>query len=133
VDSPHYSWQVSLSLPALAERLRAGGIAMQAPITGLAVVERTPSFRVGRIAVEHAGGTTSLRGPEFRRLIGYDVLRSTLFAVAVDGGQARFEGRGWGHGVGLSQYGAKGMAERGYGYSRILEHYYPGTLLGPRR
>ena len=38
-----------------------------------------------------------------------------------------FEGRGWGHGVGLSQWGTKGMAEAGYTYKQILEHYFPGT------
>jgi stage II sporulation protein D len=133
LDSPHYSWQMTLALQAVADRLRAGGVGIQSPITSLAVLDRTPSFRVARILVEHAGGTTAVRGPDFRRLVGYDVLRSTLFAVTVDGGQARFEGRGWGHGVGLSQYGAKGMAERGYAFTRILEHYYPGAVLGPLR
>jgi stage II sporulation protein D len=39
-------------------------------------------------------------------------------------------GRGWGHGVGMSQWGALGFAQRGYGYERILAHYYRGTALG---
>jgi stage II sporulation protein D len=38
-------------------------------------------------------------------------------------------GRGWGHGVGMSQYGALGFAQRGYDYARIVAHYYPGTTL----
>ena len=37
------------------------------------------------------------------------------------------DGRGWGHGVGMSQYGARGYAEAGWGYQRILKHYYRGT------
>lgn len=41
------------------------------------------------------------------------------------------EGRGWGHGIGMSQWGARGMAQRGRDYRRILAHYYPGTRLGP--
>jgi stage II sporulation protein D len=41
------------------------------------------------------------------------------------------KGRGWGHGVGLSQYGAFGLARQGTTYDRILAHYYPGTTLGP--
>jgi stage II sporulation protein D len=41
------------------------------------------------------------------------------------------KGRGWGHGVGLSQYGAYGLALKGTGYDKILAHYYPGTSLGP--
>lgn len=39
------------------------------------------------------------------------------------------DGRGWGHGVGMSQYGARGYAEAGWGYERILKHYYRGTQL----
>jgi stage II sporulation protein D len=40
-------------------------------------------------------------------------------------------GHGWGHGVGMSQYGAYGYAQHGYGYAKILAHYFPGTQLGP--
>ena len=41
----------------------------------------------------------------------------------------KFSGKGWGHGVGMSQWGAKGLAEQGYTHQQILEHYYPGTRL----
>src|SRR3970040_1407715 len=71
-----------------------------------------------------------LRVNDFRRILGYDTFKSTLFAVAVDGRVARFAGRGWGHGVGMSQWGAKGMAEHGYRAHQILEYYYPGTTFG---
>lgn len=40
-----------------------------------------------------------------------------------------FDGQGWGHGVGLCQWGCRGMAEQGYNYQQILQHYYPGTTL----
>src|ERR671934_1205668 len=39
-------------------------------------------------------------------------------------------GHGWGHGVGLSQYGAYGYAQKGFGYAKIVLHYFPGTELG---
>ena len=41
----------------------------------------------------------------------------------------RFDGHGWGHGLGMSQYGAKAMADQGFGYEQILAFYYPGTNL----
>jgi stage II sporulation protein D len=44
----------------------------------------------------------------------------------------RFLGRGWGHGVGLCQHGAYGLARSGMTYDRILAHYYPGTALESR-
>jgi SpoIID/LytB domain protein len=51
-------------------------------------------------------------------------------AIADDRDVYTFEGRGWGHSVGLSQYGARGMAMEGYGYQEIVTHYYKGTSVG---
>jgi stage II sporulation protein D len=128
LESPNYTWAVTLPLGVIAERLRQGGLDV-GEIRDLEVVERSLSFRVARLQVEHSKGTTPVRGPDFRRLVGYDVLKSTLFVPVVTEGAVRFEGRGWGHGVGLSQFGAKGMADRGYAYAQILAHFYPGTVL----
>lgn len=132
MESPNYTWTMSLPLTVIAERLRRGGLDV-GQVTRLTVLERSPSFRVARLAVEHSRGTATLRGADFRRLIGYDALKSTLFVPVAQDGVVRFEGRGWGHGVGLSQFGAKGMADRGYAYPQILEHYYPGTALATLR
>jgi stage II sporulation protein D len=132
MESPNYTWTVTLPLTVIAERLRRGGVEV-GQVSRVTVLERSPSFRVARLAVEHSRGTATLRGADFRRLIGYDALKSTLFVPVAQDGVVRFEGRGWGHGVGLSQFGAKGMADRGYLYPQILEHYYPGTALATLR
>ena len=131
-ESPNYTWTVTVPLTVIGERLRRGGLEV-GQVTRVTVLERSPSFRVTRLAVEHSRGTVTLRGADFRRLIGYDALKSTLFVPVAQDGVVRFEGRGWGHGVGLSQFGAKGMADRGYTYPQILEHYYPGTVLATLR
>src|SRR3954466_1968817 len=52
-------------------------------------------------------------------------------APAGSGALLVFNGHGWGHGVGMSQYGAYGYAQHGSTYDQILAHYYPGTTLGP--
>src|SRR3954453_15049181 len=52
-------------------------------------------------------------------------------APAGSGALFLFSGHGWGHGVGMSQYGAYGYAQHGSTYQQILAHYYPGTALGP--
>lgn len=132
MESPNYTWTITLPLAVIGDRLRKGGVEV-GQVTGLTVLERSASFRVARLAVESSRGTATLRGADFRRLIGYDALKSTLFVPVAQDGVVRFEGRGWGHGVGLSQYGAKGMADRGYAYSQILEHYFPGTVLATLR
>ncbi len=127
-ESPHFTWSLDLPLGQLAELLRKAGISV-GTVVRLEVLERSRSLRVVRLAVHGTRGTVEVSGSDFRRIIGYDTLKSTLFAVAVDGRSARFAGRGYGHGVGLDQWGAKAMAEQGYTALQILEYYYPGTAL----
>ncbi|MEK7766522.1 MAG: hypothetical protein AAB368_09810, partial [bacterium] len=57
-------------------------------------------------------------------------IMSTRFTVKSSGGEFIFIGRGWGHGVGLCQWGARGQARQGRSYRKILRFYYPGTELG---
>jgi stage II sporulation protein D len=135
VGSPHYHWNLDLPLTELAEILRRHELAV-GPVLSIDVPERSQTLRAMTVTVRGELGSVRLRGNDFRRMIGYDTLRSTLFAVSVRDGIARFSGRGYGHGVGLCQWGARGMAEQGYTAAQILAYYYPGavpgTLDGPR-
>ena len=56
-------------------------------------------------------------------------LRSADFDIVVQDGNLIFTTRGYGHGVGMSQYGANGMANAGYNYNQILTHYYQGVKI----
>jgi stage II sporulation protein D len=56
-------------------------------------------------------------------------LRSTDFTIDLEGDTIKITTKGYGHGVGMSQYGALGMAKEGYTYDEILEHYYPNTTI----
>jgi stage II sporulation protein D len=129
VGSPHFYWSLDVKLTDLAETLRRHDIGV-GTITAVEVSERTPSLRAATVTVRGTRGSARLRGNDFRRMIGYDTFKSTLFAVAVDTAWARFSGRGYGHGVGLCQWGAKGMAEQGRTARQILDFYYPGTVPG---
>ena len=66
------------------------------------------------------------KGIDFRNILG---LRSADFDIEFTDNGIIFTTRGYGHGVGLSQYGANGMAKNGYNYETILKHYYPGVNL----
>jgi stage II sporulation protein D len=96
-------------------------------VQSIEVTERTASLRATAVTVRGTTATQRLRGNDFRRIVGYDTLKSTLFAVAVDGQVARFSGRGYGHGVGMCQWGAKSMADLGATARQILAFYYPGA------
>jgi peptidoglycan hydrolase-like amidase len=90
------------------------------------------SGRVVDLAVVGSDGELLLKGMKIRFALG---LRENLFVIdreLGDDGQVAqfvFTGKGWGHGVGLCQVGAYGMARTGSTYSQILAHYYPGTSL----
>ncbi len=87
----------------------------------------------GPVTYTDGGGVDTIKicgetftGTELRGILG---LRSTMFSVSIDDGMIVFETRGFGHRVGMSQYGAQAMAEEGSSYQEILEHYYVGALL----
>ena len=118
-------WVRELSAGELAQRLG------KPQVTGVVVRERTGSGRAAQVEVLGPFGRATFTGPEFRRLLG---LPSAWFTVGArrgaEGPVFRFFGRGWGHGVGLCQNGAYGLALGGYPFQKILAHYYPGTSLG---
>jgi len=95
----------------------------------LEVTRRSPSGRVvGLAAVGTSGESRTWSGFEVRRALG---LPETLFVMdlrsGVDGETiVRFLGRGWGHGIGLCQNGAYGLARSGQTFDQILRHYYTG-------
>ena len=68
----------------------------------------------------------TVQGTTLRKALG---LRSACFTVVCQSGTFSFTTRGYGHGVGMSQWGAKALAEQGADYRAILAHYYPGTEL----
>jgi len=117
---PTTRWKVELDSGALERAFGGGGRGE------LRVAARTPTGRVRRLDY----GGRSLSGVEFRQRIGYDRVRSLAFDVLNTAGSgARLIGRGLGHGAGLSQWGAKEMADAGQEYRGILAHFYPGTEL----
>lgn len=79
----------------------------------------------GHVASCEVSGTT-YSGREIREKLG---LASTDFKVSEKNDQVTFTTVGFGHGVGMSQYGANGMGQEGYSYQEILSHYYQGTKL----
>lgn len=125
-DGKHYSWKYSVNLSSLEEKLEKAGNST-GEIYDISVPERSDSGRALMVKINASAGTVFIKGNQFRTALGVDALRSTNFNVRIDGKEAVFNGLGWGHGVGLSQEGAAGMAEKGYPYKDILKFYYKGV------
>lgn len=108
----------NISLQEFYERL---GLSYQSSLK-ITDIARTNSHRVKSLKIN---------GKEFS---GKDVyyklgLRSSDFVIDQVGSNVTIQTKGYGHGVGMSQYGALGMAKKGYSYREILMHYYTGTTL----
>ena len=112
-QAPNNETTVTIAAKALAERL---GIAEDAAVS---VKKRTEA---GYVAEVQAGSKT-FSGREIRERLG---LRSADFTIAKNGDSYIFTVHGYGHGAGMSQYGASFLAEQGKNYHEILRHYYTG-------
>ena len=86
-------------------------------IKNIGIVERTSSNRIKTIVINNQ----KFKGTEFRKLLG---LRSTDASIEIKDNKVYITTRGYGHGVGLSQYGSNEMAKQGYTYYEILKYYY---------
>ena len=117
-ESPRYQNQASFTWNGLASAL---GIPL-ADARQLAITRRTAQGRV--LAVK--AGKHHFTGIEFRQKLG---LTSTCIGWTASSAGIVFKTIGYGHGVGLCQYGANGMAKSGWDYRRILLHYYRGVQL----
>jgi len=126
LNSPWYQWRTDVGLPMLEQRLRDEGFPVGV-IASLAPAAYTKAGRVVQVRILHSGGELYIKGDDLRRVLGYLVLPSTQFDFDVVGLKVLFAGRGNGHGVGLCQWGAKELAERGYSAETILRYYYPGA------
>jgi len=120
-------WQVRLAGAEL-DRLVAAEYPDIGHVRELRPLRRGVSGRIVELAIVGARGQVVASGElHIRRLLGG--LKSSLFRVRADGDGVVLDGAGFGHGVGLCQTGAIGMAESGSTYAQILEHYFPGSHL----
>lgn len=126
-------WTVSYTTKEFSDKLAAAsknvGTVKQVKLSKLSVgkgtSDRSASGRVKSLEVKGDKGTKTITGNEMRSILK---LRSTLFDVNLSKNQVTISGYGWGHGLGLSQWGAKAYADK-WSYDKILYHYYKDTKL----
>jgi len=116
-----YQWDARWDNKGFAKRL---GMPASRNIA-VVPVSRNPAGRVLEVAVEAGGERRVLSAENLRRELGYTQLKSTHFEFHQDQDSIRATGLGAGHGVGMCQWGAKHLAQRGFSFTRILTHYYP--------
>ncbi|HEY8224733.1 MAG TPA: SpoIID/LytB domain-containing protein [Pyrinomonadaceae bacterium] len=126
--SPFSNWSKEMSVSQVQSRL-ARAAAGVGSIVDLRVLSRGSSRRVTDLEIVGSNGTAHVRGGHIRSALG---LREQLFVIDrrfdYDGRLTGFifTGRGWGHGVGMCQVGAYGLAKQGFNFEQILKTYYSG-------
>ena len=124
--SKYYRWEAAFSSAEVGTLLEKGGYS-----TGdIERIERTGAAKSGYggwVKVTGRNGSVSLAANDFRMLLGSMKIKSTRFEVSRQGDYFRFAGSGFGHGVGMCQWGARGMAEKGFEALQILAYYYSGS------
>lgn len=115
-NSPRFTAKKEVSDAEFQQKL---GVSLPSDGSIAPITERTNGGRVASVTI----GEKELKGRDVRELLELD---SSDFTWTRANGVVTIETKGWGHGVGMSQYGADGMAKEGKTYDKIVEHYYQG-------
>lgn len=129
VRSPHFHWKRNFRSKDIQDKLNARGYNIGL-IKEIRVTERNPSGRIRQLSIfTRDGQTVTVTGKDFREILGPNLVRSNNYEVVMKGYYFDLVGSGWGHGVGMCQWGAFEMGLQQYRYDEILEFYYPGAQL----
>lgn len=127
--SPHLHWKKNFRLKNIQDDLNLHGYKV-GPIKDIAIVDRDRSDRIEDLKITQKDGTDLIiKGKDFRDIMGPNVLMSNNYEITMKGYYVDIVGKGWGHGVGMCQWGALGMARQQFNYRQILAYYYPQSVL----
>ncbi len=125
-ESSHYSWETELSAEEIEKAVRTKYRGVK-KISGVAFSRHRG--RVTEVKITYENGSIKLNGNEFRLMFSPMTVKSLYFSSAKKGKKIVLTGHGWGHGAGMCQWGARGMALDGKNFSQILSAYYTGIKL----
>lgn len=128
--SPHYKWEAKVTRAEIKEKLAKHGMPVQ-EVLGIKTGKIDRTGRAHVYIIQSTWAERKVDADAFRVWINPIRLKSNLITKIKEGPDSSFifRGKGWGHGVGLCQYGMKYLGELGYGYQEILGYYYPGAQI----
>jgi stage II sporulation protein D len=126
--SPHFDWSRKVSIWLIRKKLIEKGYKC-GKIVSFEPAAYDKSGRVMDIIIKTTQGDIKINSNKFRIIISPTLIKSTKFIVRLEDEFLYFEGQGWGHGVGLCQWGACGMALEGFSTQEIIDFYYPNNKI----
>ena len=124
---PQFNWKLRLDKDRLSKAF--SDYLKGAKVRSVRVSQRTRSGRCKVVEISTRRGRIAIPGSVMRSRLGDSVVKSTFFQIRRVGKEIYLHGKGYGHGVGLCQWSAKTMAERGYAYQNILRRFYKNIRL----
>ena len=126
--SKSYSWTKTVPQKSINNFVNKNGL--KGSVKKIKIGQQSPSKRAETLIFTTSSGKKELSCPKFRLSVGSSVLKSCKITdIDKSAGGFTFSGHGYGHGVGLCQDGAKGMAEAGKDYKKILSNYFPSSKI----
>lgn len=128
-NSPHYKWEAKVTPAEIKQKLAKQQMPVQ-DVLGIRTDKIDKTGRAHKLVIQSTWAEKVVDADAFRVWVDPMRLKSNLITkVMFRDGAFVFKGRGWGHGVGMCQYGMKYLGELGYSYQDILNNYYPGAQI----
>ena len=127
--SKSYTFKQDITKSSVERFARSQGL--KGSLTSIKVAKKTGTGRASYLILKTSGGSKTVSCASFRTATGIRSCKLTKISVGTT--KVHVEGHGYGHGIGMCQDGAHGMAKQNYNYKQILKHYYPGSTLSQFR
>ncbi len=127
--APLYNWKKNFRSSDVQNKLNEKGYHL-GPIENIRIMELNDSGRIRNLEITARDGNKMIiTGKKFREIMGPNLIKSNKYEIQMKGYFFDVLGKGWGHGVGMCQWGAFYMAHERFNYKQILKFYYPGSRL----
>lgn len=129
-NSRYFAWKQIFTKKAVLKKFQQAGYKWH-EISNITTGKKAKFYPRTRTVIIYGkpGRKKEIPVNKFRQILGYNKIKSSIFSVRQTPSAYEFTGRGWGHGVGLCQYGAKTLAEQGKSAEFILQYYYPSCVI----